>query len=39
MHVVAKRLRNLKVEFGVKDEKNILKRPLPAVVDPQDYSN
>jgi hypothetical protein len=37
MYGVAKGLRNLEVEFGVPDEKSILKRPLSAVVEPEDY--
>jgi hypothetical protein len=37
MHGVARAIRLLEVEFGVAEEKSLLKRPQPPMMDPEDY--
>jgi hypothetical protein len=37
MHGVARAISHLELEFGIQEEKSILNRPLPPMVDPDDY--
>jgi hypothetical protein len=37
MHGVARAISHLELEFGIQEEKSLLNRPLPPMVDPDDY--
>ncbi len=37
MHGVASAIRNLELEFGIQEEKSLLKRPLQPTMDPDDF--
>lgn len=37
MHGVARAIRLLELEFGIEEEKSVLKRPMPPIMDPDDY--
>jgi hypothetical protein len=37
MHGAARAIRHLELEFGIQEEKSVLKRPIPTSMDPDDY--
>lgn len=37
MHGAARAIRHLELEFGIQEEKSVLKRPIPPSMDPDDY--